>query len=73
VSRKKLAKSTEPRSRPTTFAPATVRTRKMWKGISGSGARRSLTRKPTSSAPEATSRRIVRAVAQPTSGALEIV
>src|SRR2546430_1734519 len=46
---------TAPRSAPTTFAPATVRTRKMWKGISGSGARRSLTRKPTSNAPEAKS------------------
>src|SRR6266540_1366915 len=63
VSRKKFAKMTEPSKAPTTFAPATVRTRKMWNGINGSWTFRSLTRNDTRSAPDPISRRIVLALA----------
>ena len=44
----------------------------MWNGINGSLTRRSLTRKPTSRATATNSGTIVRAVPQPTVGALEI-
>ena len=71
VSRKKFANTIAPSRRPATFAPATVRTRKMRNGINGSFARDSITRNATRSAAATTSREIVQAVPQPWFGASE--
>ncbi len=68
---KKFAKIIAPSSRPATFAPATVRTRKMWNGISGSFARDSISRNAPSRIADAASREIVQPEPQPWSGAFE--
>ena len=68
---KKFAKIIAPSSRPATFAPATVRTRKMWNGISGSLTRDSITRKAMSRAAAMASREIVQPEPQPWAGAFE--
>jgi hypothetical protein len=65
------AKKLPPSSRPTAFAPATVRSRKMRSGISGSSARDSMIRKVTIRAADATSRVMVRADHQPSCGAFD--
>ena len=71
VRMKKFAKTTAPSSSPATFAPATVRTRKMLNGISGSRTRDSITRKMPSSTSEAAMRENVQPEVQPWSGAFE--
>ena len=69
---KKFENVTAPRNRPTMFAPATVRTRKIENGINGCFARASIARNATSSAAETTRRTIVQLDPQPWSGACEI-
>jgi hypothetical protein len=68
---KKLLKTTPPSSRPITFAPATVRIRKIESGMSGSRACRSQTTKPTRRTAATATSTIVRADPQPTIGARE--
>jgi hypothetical protein len=72
VSRKKFAKMTAPSRMPTMFAAVSVRIRKMRNGTSGLPTRSSVATKAARRAPATTSSPIVRAVAQPTSGAFEI-
>ena len=54
-----------------TFAPVTVLTRKIENGTSGCGTRRSIQMNVSISTPDTMSSPIVRALAQPTSGAFE--
>src|SRR5258708_9092039 len=69
---KKFEKVTAPSSTPITFAPATVRTRKIEKGITGYFARDSITRKAASNTAETARRESVQPEPQPWSGAFEI-
>src|SRR5581483_7254449 len=71
VRTKKFANVTPPRNRLETFAPATVLTRKMRNGISGSWTRDSITRNATINAAATASRPSVHAVPQPCDGAFE--
>jgi hypothetical protein len=54
-----------PRMKPATFAPTSVRRRKIENGISGSAARASVTRKPARSAAATAKSPIVSTEAQP--------
>ena len=56
----------------TTFAPVTVRTRKIRKGIIGDGCRDSMTMNAASNSAAAMRKPIVRPLLQPTSGAFEM-
>ena len=68
---KKFAKTTAPSRSPAAFAPATVLTRKILNGISGSFARVSITQKTSSSTTATASRVSVQPEPQPWAGALE--
>ena len=67
------AKKLPPSRKPTTFAPASVFSSKIRSGISGASTRASIATNAASRIAETASSEIVRAVAQPTSGAFEIV
>ena len=66
------AKKLPPSSSPATFAPASVRSRKIDSGSTGSFARASITRNAASSAADAASTATVRVAPQPYCGAWEI-
>src|SRR6266704_3377605 len=65
------AKKLPPSRKLTAFAPASVFRRKILRGMSGASTIVSIARKATSRAADTPRREIVRAVAQPTSGAFE--
>src|SRR6202035_107189 len=71
VRRKKFANVTAPSSRLATFAPATVRTRKMRSGMSGYRAQDSITTKMASNAAATARRESVQPDAHPWSGAFD--